>query len=385
MEHADVIVIGAGSIGAMTLWQLSQSPNTRVIGFDQHPRVNLRSSYAGESRLFRTAVKEGPVFNDHANTSIDLWRTLEQVSGRPILHQCGALSIGPADIEPMRATQKVVEQYGLPHETLTTAQLHTRYPQFSSDVHDIGILDTRGGVLRPEVAVSAAQLAAEANGAKLYFSTPVTNIASTSDGVEVVTTAGTFSADQVVVATGSWTSTVLPVLEPYVEVHPIGLTWAMPRDIAQFTPDRFPVFVRDRVAQDGSVTHWFGAPSLDGYSIKIGVYPEPWNTTIAPDEVPEEYSTDRLSYVGDRVAECIPNLIASPVRHSVHHDSFASNQIPIFDRLSNDQRILYATGMHGNAFKFAASYGKMLADIVLHGNSSLWRTEFSLAEHDRLP
>lgn len=385
MQHADVTVIGAGSIGAMTLWQLSQTPGTTVIGLDRHPRVNLRSSYAGESRLFRTAVKEGPVFNDHADTSIKLWRDLEHLSGRPILHQCGALSIGPADFAPMRVTQKVVEQYDLSHEMLTGEQLRIRFPQFSHHENDVGILDTRGGVLRSEVAVSAAQLAAEAHGAQLYFETPVTGIASGKNNVEVSTTAGTFSADQVIVAAGSWTSTVLPELAPYIEVHPIGLTWAMPRNVAQISPENFPVFMRDRVEDDGSVTHWFGAPSLDGYSIKIGVYPEPWNTTISPDETPEQYTPRRLSYVGDLVNECIPDLIASPVRHSVHHDSFASNQIPIFDRLASDERVLYATGMHGNAFKFAASYGQMLAELALSGFSSLWREEFSLAAHDPLP
>lgn len=384
MNHADVLVIGAGSIGAMTLWQLSQATDTTVIGLDQHPRVNLRGSYAGESRLFRTAVKEGPVFNDHADTSIQLWRNLEHVSGRSILHQCGALSIGPAELEPMRVTRKVVEHYDLPHEMLTTEQLHARFPQFSPADTDVGILDNRGGVLRSEVAVSAAQLAAEAHGTQLYFNTAVTGIEPGKHSIEVSTTAGTFSADQVIVATGSWTSKVLPELQPYIEVHPIGLTWAMPQDVAQFSPEVFPVFMRDRVEADGSVTHWFGAPSLDGYSIKIGVYPEPWNTTISPDETPEEYTAERLSYVGKLVNECIPDLIASPVRHSVHHDSFASNQIPIFDRLAGDERVLYATGMHGNAFKFAASYGQMLAEMALHGSSSLWREEFSLAAHEPL-
>src|SRR5699024_12371730 len=114
MEHADVFVIGAGSIGSMTLWQLSQQRDQRVLGIDAHPQVNLRSSYAGESRLFRTAVKEGPVFNDHADASIELWRALEEVSDRDILEQCGALCIGPADFVSMITTCEDVDRYYLP-------------------------------------------------------------------------------------------------------------------------------------------------------------------------------------------------------------------------------------------------------------------------------
>ncbi|GAA4107010.1 N-methyl-L-tryptophan oxidase [Enteractinococcus coprophilus] len=385
VEHADVIVIGAGSVGSMTLWQLSQQqPDLKIVGIDAHDRVNLRSSYAGESRLFRTAVKEGPVFNDHVDASIELWRALEAATDRQILHQCGALSVGPADFEPMRTTREVVERYDLPHEMLTAAELHSRFPQFSPDPNDVGILDLLGGALRPEVAVTAAHMAAEEHGARLYFNTRVTQLRSTTDGVEVETSAGTFQAPRIIVTAGSWTTQLLPQLRSYVEVRRIGLTWAMPRHIEQFQPDVFPVFMRDRVEADGSVTHWFGAPSLDGYSIKIGVYPEPWTTTLSPEDRPADYTPEQLAHVGEMVTQCIPDLIGSPVRHSAHHDSFASNQIPIFDRLATDSRILYATGMHGNAFKFAPSYGKMLAEIAGDGTSSLWRAEFRLAAHEEL-
>ena len=284
----------------------------------------------------------------------------------------------------MRTTRDVVERYELPHEMLTADELHSRFPQFSPDANDVGILDTRGGVLRPEVAVTAAHTAAEEHGAQLFFKTRVTELRSTADGVEVDTSAGTFHASKVIVAAGSWTAQLLPQLRPYVEVRRIGLTWAMPRHIEQFRPDVFPVFMRDRVAPDGSVTHWFGAPSLDGYSIKIGVYPEPWNTVLSPGARPANYTAEQLAHVGEMIAQCVPDVIAFPVRHSAHHDSFASNQIPIFDRLATDPRISYATGMHGNAFKFAPSYGKMLAEMAVHGESSLWRDEFSLAAHEEL-
>lgn len=378
-----MVVIGAGSIGAMTLWQLSQLTPTKIVGLDAYPRVNLRASYAGESRLFRTAVKEGPVFNEHADTSIKLWRELETISGRPMLHQCGALSIGPPDFEPMRVTAQVADEHRIPHEVLTDETLHTRYPQFSSDPDDIGILDVRGGVLRSEVAVSAAQDAAEANGARLYFNTAVTELASRADGVEITTPRGRFHTQRVIVAAGSWTPILLPQLQPYIVARPIGLTWAMPRNPADFRPDVFPAFMRDQVAADGAVTHWYGVPSLDGYSIKIGVETEPRRSVISLGEKLEEYSPERLAQIGTLAQECIPALVPALVRHSMHHDSFASNQFPIFDRLEDDQRILYATGMHGNAFKFSPSYGAMLAAMAIGGSSGLWRNEFGLTQHER--
>ena len=386
MEHVDVVVVGAGSIGAMTLWQLSQRSDLKVVGIDAYPRMNLNSSYAGESRLFRTIVKEGSLFNEHVDVSLALWHELQDLSSQSLLHQCGMLSIGPPEIEDIRVTRELAEEYDLPHELLDPDELFSRYPQFSPDSHDIGILDTRGGVLRPEVAVAAGQLAAEHNGAELHFRTRVTDLTSRAEGVEVTTTNGSYLADHVVVAAGSWTSRLLPELGNYVEARPIGSTWAMPHDVSQFKPDVFPGFIRDRIHEDGEESHWFGVPSLDGYSIKIGYYPEPSEkrVDVNPDEDLRKYSTEQLSFVGEMVQKCIPDLLPSPVRHEMHHDTYASNQMPIFDRLEADDRVLYAAGLYGVGFKFTTSYGRMLTEMVVDGESQLWRDEFSLAAHDPL-
>lgn len=145
-------------------------------------------------------------------------------------------------------------------------------------------------------------------------------------------------------------------------------------------------FIRDRIHEDGQTSHWFGVPSLDGYSIKIGYYPAPDDdrVDINPDEELQKYSTQQLSHVGEMLQKCIPNLLPSPVRHEMHHDTYASNAMPIFDRLAADDRVIYATGMHGVAFKFTPAYGRMLTDMVTDGSSELWREEFSLASHERL-
>ena len=386
MEHVDVVVVGAGSIGDLSLCQLSQRSVLKVVGLDTYPRMNLNSSYAGESRLFRTIVKEGALFNEHVDVSLDLWLELQDLSSQSLLHQCGMLSIGPPDFDAIQATREIAEDYELPHEMLSPDELFSRYPQFRPDSHDIGILDIRGGVLRPEVAVAAAQLAAEDNGAQLHFRTRVTELTSRADGVKVATTDGSYLADHVVVATGSWTTRLLPELEPYVEARPIGSTWAMPHDVTQFYPDKFPGFIRDRIHEDGEESHWFGVPSLDGYSIKIGYYPEPSDkrVDVDPDTDLRKYSTDELSFIGEMLQKCIPHLLPSPVRHEMHHDTYASNQMPIFDRLEADDRVLYAAGLYGVGFKFTTSYGKMLTEMALDGESQLWREEFGLAAHDPL-
>ena len=59
--HHSVIVVGLGSIGSMTLWQLAKQ-GVDVLGIEQFGRVHTEGAYAGESRLFRVAAKEGELF-----------------------------------------------------------------------------------------------------------------------------------------------------------------------------------------------------------------------------------------------------------------------------------------------------------------------------------
>lgn len=84
------------------------------------------------------------------------------------------------------------------------------------------------------------------------------------------------------------------------------------------------------------------------------------------------------------LTKCIPDLIPSPVQHSVHHDTYGSNEMLIIDRLADDDRFLHPTGGYGVAYKLSAFYGRMLTEMALHGDSSLWRQEFRLTAHGRL-
>ena len=84
VQKTNVVVIGAGTVGAMALWQLSKREGLDVVGLEQFGRVHSHGSYAGESRVFRTAVHEGGTYVRMIQRSRDLWRELEAESGRDI-------------------------------------------------------------------------------------------------------------------------------------------------------------------------------------------------------------------------------------------------------------------------------------------------------------
>lgn len=372
-HRADVVVIGAGTVGAMALWQLSKNSKLRVVGIEQYGRVHSHGSYAGESRVFRTAVHEGGTYVRMIQRSRDLWRQLEKESKQQIYQEVGCLSIAPEGFPDLETALGTVRDFEIPHRVLTTEELRKEYPQHRIFDGDIGLLDEHGGGLRPEVAIMSALDVAEKNGAELHFNTRVIGVERQQNGVLVRTTAGTWLANQVVVASGSWSTRLFPQLNELLRLQVLGLTWFMPRHPKQFVPCKFPAFLRDI----GEV-HFFGAPSFDGYSFKACTNPE-WPVFRDVSEVPTHHTRDELIKIGQRAAEIFTDINPEPVRESVHHCAYTPDRLPVVD-LSDDGRIVTIAGLSGHGFKFSPQLGEWAAQLV-SGSTDGVDPRFALASH----
>lgn len=371
LQKTDVLVIGAGAVGAMALWQLSKREGLDVVGIEQYGRVHSHGSYVGESRVFRTAVHEGGTYVGMIQRSRDLWRELERESGRDIYHEVGCLSIAPEGFPDLKVALGTVRDFDLPHRVLGTEELREQYPQHLVNDGDVALFDEHGGGLRSEVAVMSALDLAEANGARLFFNTPVIDVEERPGGVVVRTTQGAWLASTVVVASGSWSTRLSPELNELLRLQVLGLTWFMPRDPALFVPERFPAFLRDV----GSV-HFFGAPSFDGYAFKACTNPE-WPVYRDVADVPTSHTREELIRIGQRGAELFAGVNPEPVRQSVHHCAYTPDRLPVVDR---GERIVTITGLSGHGFKFSPQLGEWAAQLAL-GEETTVDPRFALAEH----
>ena len=370
--HHSVIVVGLGSIGSMTLWQLAKQ-GVDVLGIEQFGRVHTEGAYAGESRLFRVAAKEGELFTPALLRSRELWQELGAEYGRDILLPAGALSVAPSDHPDLQPTLASIEHFDLPHEILDATQMRHRLPQFHIEDDDIGVLDLLGGAMRPEMAVAAATDQAFSHGASAIYDTEVLDIVETSNGVLVRTSRGEFTADRVVVTAGPWTARLLPDLRDVVQTKTFALTWLMPRHVERFTPDVFPGFMRDL-----DDVHAFGVPTLDGYSIKICPHID-FDAFDDWADRPTTLSREQLRWIGDQAARMIPDLIPDVVRWSLHSDSWTPTKMPIIDSVGDG--VIVGTAFSGNGFKFAPVWGECLAALATGGRNPFGDDAFSVAGH----
>src|SRR3954470_12895947 len=86
----DSIVVGAGVFGAWTAWHLRKA-GQRVLLLDAFGAANARASSGGESRLTRGCYGADEIYTRMAFDSLASWKWLSDLSGLPVLHDCGVV------------------------------------------------------------------------------------------------------------------------------------------------------------------------------------------------------------------------------------------------------------------------------------------------------
>lgn len=369
--RADVAIVGVGSMGSMAAWQLA-ARGAKVIGFEQFAPGHDRSAHGGESRIFRTAYLEGPDYVPLLQEAQRLWRQLEQETGQQLLTLNGGLMIAPRATAFLRNVTACIERFDLPHELLEPEEATRRYPQhrFGADGEEhVVMLDQQAGYLRPELAVIAAARRAEELGAELHRDVRVEAIEETSHGMHIRASDGrTYEASQVIVTAGPWSARLLADLPVQLEVRRLLLTWFVPRTpelSSLFTPERFPIFIRE----DGAEAFW-GIPMIDGFSVKVSAH-RAFGRVADPDALYRSTSAEEVAGIRAAVARCLPDLVPDPVRIGVYQDAFAPDDHFIVGRHPNHPKVIVLCGFSGHGFKMASAMGRVASDLALDGGTEL--------------
>jgi len=352
-------VIGLGSIGSMALWQASRLTDS-VAGFEAAAPAHGRSAVGGDTRLFRMVYRGNPGYYPILERSRALWAELEAETGQDILTRCGGLSIGTANGPYLNAVLETTRATGADHQVLTHEELAARYPQHNLRPDDIAVYDPHAGALRTDRAVTAAVTAARANGATIHTSTPIDSITETEGGVTLTSGEKSWTYENVIIASGGWSRRLMPdYLKAATETKRIFLTWFVARDGAQYTPEKFPIFIR--IYEDRSM---YGAPAVDGVTVKATLDGRGKPTPDAGN-VPRELTEAEIAETTDTVTEFFPGLDPAIVRSDAFPDLFTKDNNPLLGPIHQGSRIYTATGFSGGGFKNATGFGEIAAQEAL--------------------
>jgi len=362
-----VAVVGAAVIGAMTAWRLARR-GVRVTILDRFAPAHDRGATGGETRIYRTACKEGAAHVPLVRESLSLWRSLEAESGNALLTLTGVGSVGVESEPGMRAIGETAAQFGLPLEVLERQAAMDRFPQFRLAPGEIMLLDPEGGVLKSDLAVLSAVERAVALGAQLRTYTTVDAIETFDDHVALRIGDAVETFSHVVMAPGGWAPFEPALSDLPLVTRRITLGWFAPRIPQQFSIDHSIVMMH---TFDGGYFYCF--PSIDGSTVKGSCNVGGWPLVTAPDALPRTLSGVELSHLCRAAAEAAPGLRPDPTRIAVYMDAYTPDSEGLLGSHpgKGKSRMIVATGFSGHGFKFSPAIGEAAARLIVDGAPGL--------------
>lgn len=371
---AEYGIVGVGTMGAMAAWQLARRGES-VLAFDRFAPGHDRSAAGGETRIFRTAYKEGSQYVPLLLHAKDEWRALEADSQRSLLNLTGFLNIADRTTSLAEDVSRCADDYGLPHSVWTGADAAERYPQHVLGTDDTVVLDEYGGYIKPELAVTVAAARAADYGAQIRTYEPVRSIEPDDRGVTIVTDAGSYRVRKAIVTTGPWAPSDIGITAPVIKPYRIVMTWFQCHTPDSFQSAVFPPFVR----------HWNGHeicgwPTMDGESVKVAMV-NPYDEVPDPDHLNGVVEPRLLAEIRDCVAHLLPDLVPDPTRISTHMEGYSEDGHALVGIHGAHSNVILAYGFSGHGFKLSPSIGRAVADLATTGTTDLSIQHLDPARH----
>ena len=140
----DVIVLGVGSMGSSTCYQLAKR-GYKVLGLEQFNLPHDKGSHSGQSRIIRKAYFEHPNYVPLLEKAYKNWDILQNESGHKIYHKTGLLYFGKSNSGLLNSVQSSSELYGIPLKKVKNKEISSEYKQFNIPENFKGLFEPDAG------------------------------------------------------------------------------------------------------------------------------------------------------------------------------------------------------------------------------------------------
>jgi len=368
----DVAVIGAGVFGAWTAHHLCEA-GLKVGLLDAYGAAHSRSSSGGESRIVRVGYGADEIYTRSAMRSLTLWQQFCRESGQPLWHQTGVLWIAAEGDPYTENTRLTLAKCGAHFETLSPAELQSRYPQMDFAAGAWGIFEPESGALMARRAVAALVEDAVRHGVVFLREAAVPPLGAGSLAAVRTMAGATIRAGAFVFACGAWLAKVFPdLLAKRIEpTRQEAFFFGTPSGDPRFAPPAMPVWI-DFSDPRGP----YGFPDLENRGVKIAL--DQHGTRIDPDAADRIPSADALAAARDFLGQRLPALWNAPlIEARVCQYENTSNGDFLIDRHPDFANVWLVGGGSGHGFKHGPAVGEYVAARILRGGPA--EPRYSLA------
>lgn len=356
-ETADVVVIGGGGLGSATAWHLARR-GVDVVLLERFAFGHKNGASHDTSRILRRSYHT-PGYVNLAREAYDDWATLEGESGERLVTRTGGLDFFPPGAAiPADDYLASMDTSGVPYDRLTDRDVAARWPAITLPDGTFSIFQKDTSIVPAGRSTATMQALARRRGARLYDESPVTGIR----GGTVTTPDRTISAGRVVITADAWTNDLLAHLGARLPLTVLReqVTYFAPERPAGFGPDRLPVWIW---MDDPS---FYGFPTYEGPLVKAA---QDCGGAVTTAET-RSFDTDPegLKRLGDFVGGLLPGI--GPPQHTVTClYTLTPDRDFVIDAVPGHPEVYVGLGA-AHAFKFAPTFGRVLADLATTGGTS---------------
>jgi len=367
MKRNDVVVIGAGIIGASTAYYLSKSgvDVTLIDGKGCNASGIASSATAGGIRHQGRVTVEIPL----ALYAIKFWKDLEEELGADLHYRQDGMTMVTDDESHIPHLEERVareQSLGLDIKMIYGSDMKEMIPGLSP-LMLAGSYCPLDGHADPMRTINALVVAARRLGAKVKWHCPVKSLVTENDRIIAVRTLkGDIPCQNVVLAAGAWSKPIAAAVGVELPIRPFGLQM-MVTVSRSHTLNQVLAWVGHgislkQVPSGGFVIGggWPGHAELDTYRTRLNPGSMAKSAQIA--------------------VRLFPSLASVPVvRAWVGIEAFCIDETQILGPVTGIEGLILATGFSGHGFALGPGVGSLIADYLTSGKWPEMLNHFSIS------
>ncbi len=356
-QNFDVIIIGAGSVGAPAAFYMAQV-GLKVLVLESVHSVGQGSNKRAIGGI--RATHSDPAKIQLCRRSIEIFSTYKETYGIDIeWDACGYSYVAytPREEKILKDLLPIHKKAGIQNEWYDADS----YQKIVPDINPVGLL---GGTFSPGDGSASPLLAnhafftkAQELGAEFHFNEPVRQILLDHNKVKsVVTNQASYSCGVLLNAAGAWASDIGKLTGLNLPVRPDSHEAAITEPVARFLG---PMIVDIRPAP-GSTNYYFYQHITGQIIFCITPDPNAWGTNI-------NETSGFLPMVAKRMLEVMPRLSNIRVRRTWRGlYPMTPDGFPIIGWAPQIENLLLGVGFCGQGFMLGPASGELLTRMAMN-------------------
>lgn len=355
IKNFDIIVIGAGSVGAPAAYYLAKA-GMKVLVLESVPSVGQGSNKRAIGGI--RATHSDPAKIMLCKRALEIFSTFKETFGIDIeWDQCGYSYVAytPREEKILKELLPVHKKAGIQNDWFDKAD-------FLKIIPDLNPVNLIGGTFSPGDGSASPLLTnhayfslAQSLGAEFRFNEPVREMTIKNNKIsEVCTDKGKYSSDIVLNASGAWAEEIGKMAGVVLPVKPDSHEAAITEPVARFLG---PMVVDIRPAP-GSANYYFYQHITGQIIFCITPNPSAWGKDV-------NETSEFLPMVSRRMVETMPRLANIRVRRTWRGlYPMTPDGFPIIGWSPEISNFLLGVGFCGQGFMLGPSSGELLTRLA---------------------